>query len=99
MRLWAWGGLVATGLFSLGAMWVEIRVCALPADTSSVHEWLSTMSSLLCVLDQSPSYQMAAINVATNVFILVLPLPAIWSLQLKVGKKLGITAIFMMGLG
>ena len=86
-------------LFALGALSVEIQFCAPPSDTDDVDDLLSVVSSAGCVQNQSPSYHMAAINLATDIFILVLPIPAIWSLQLPIRKKLGIWAIFLTGLG
>ena len=90
---------MATGLFALGALSVESQFCAPPGNTNSVDDLISVVSSAGCVQNQSPSYHMAAINLATDIFILVLPLPAIWSLHLPVRKKLAVSAIFLTGLG
>ena len=99
MRFWAWGGVLFTGLFSLGALSVEVQACASPASSYSVDDWLAVLNSVACLQNQSPSFQMAAINLVTDIFILVLPLPAVWSLRLQLRKKVAVSAIFMTGLG
>lgn len=99
VRFWAWGGILFTGLFSLGALSTEAQICAPSYNTDDPMEWLGMVTSVACLQNQSPSYQMAAINLVTDVFILILPLPAIWSLNLQVKKKVAVSAIFMTGLG
>lgn len=39
-----------------------------------------------------------AVNVASDFYILCLPMPVVWKLQLPRGKKIGVLAIFMTGL-
>ena len=99
MRFWAWGGILFSGLFSLGALSTEAQVCAPSWNTNDAMEWLSIVSSVACLQNQSPSYQMAAINLVMDIFILILPLPAIWSLHLQIKKKVAVSAVFMTGLG
>jgi len=38
------------------------------------------------------------VNVASDFYILCLPMPVVWKLQLPRGKKIGVLAIFMTGL-
>ena len=99
MRFWAWGGVIFTGLFSLGALSTEAQVCAPSYITDDSQEWLTIVSSVGCLQNQSPSYQMATINLLLDIYILILPLPAIWSLHLQMKKKVAVSAIFMTGLG
>ena len=37
-------------------------------------------------------------DIATDIAILLLPLPVIWKLQLRVRKKIAVTAIFSVGI-
>ena len=37
-------------------------------------------------------------DIATDIAILLLPLPVIWNLQLRVKKKIAMTAIFSIGI-
>ena len=39
-----------------------------------------------------------AVNVGSDLYILCVPIPRIWQLQLPPGKKIGISAIFLTGL-
>ena len=40
----------------------------------------------------------AAISIFNDFFIITIPIPAVWSLQLATKKKIGVTAIFLTGL-
>lgn len=40
----------------------------------------------------------AIFNVITDLYILILPLPFVWSLHMKLGPKLRLTALFGLGL-
>lgn len=41
---------------------------------------------------------MAVISIFNDFFIIAIPIPAVWSLQLKTKKKIGVSAIFLTGL-
>lgn len=40
----------------------------------------------------------SAVNVASDFYILCLPIPGIWQLQAPLSKKIGISAIFLTGI-
>ena len=42
-------------------------------------------------------YVRGPFNVVSDFYLLLLPLPAVWQLQLPLQKKLGISAIFLTG--
>ena len=44
------------------------------------------------------SIAMGGFNVASDFYILFLPIPGVWQLQLPLQKKIGFSAIFMTGL-
>ena len=49
--------------------------------------------------NQSEAFEAVGIvNLLTDFFIFVLPMPVLWGLQLPVGKKIGLTATFGIGL-
>ena len=41
---------------------------------------------------------LGVVNIISDFFILIVPLPAVWSLQLPIKKKVGISAIILTGL-
>lgn len=41
---------------------------------------------------------LAAISIFNDFFIIAIPIPAVWSLQLATKRKIGVTAIFLTGL-
>ena len=44
------------------------------------------------------TYVQGSVNVASDFYILCLPIPGVWQLQLPTRKKIGVLAIFMTGL-
>ena len=40
----------------------------------------------------------AAINIFNDFFVIAIPIPAVWSLQLATKRKIGVSAIFLTGL-
>ena len=60
--------------------------------------WLAASQTKRCIHSAYFGVVQGAFNVASDFGLLILPLPAVWSLQLPVAKKLGVSAIFMTGL-
>ncbi|KAL8716415.1 MAG: hypothetical protein Q9220_000322 [cf. Caloplaca sp. 1 TL-2023] len=52
-----------------------------------------------CTKEKTWALVQGVLNVLLDFYILSLPVPTIWKLQIKMGRKLGIIAIFMTGLG
>ncbi|KAI0532350.1 hypothetical protein GGR58DRAFT_490582 [Xylaria digitata] len=50
-----------------------------------------------CLSDTGPNFALAITDVITDVVILVTPIPLIWRLNLTLGKKIGISAVFLFG--
>lgn len=51
-----------------------------------------------CLPPEGLPYASGAINVATDIYVLVLPIPCIWNLNLKMRRKLRTVAIFGLGI-
>jgi hypothetical protein len=43
------------------------------------------------------TYIYAGLNILTDIYVLVVPLPAVWSLPLSAGQKFRIIAVFGLG--
>lgn len=50
-----------------------------------------------CINDTDYYIASSAFNVALDLWILVLPLPIVWKLQLSARRKVGLTGIFLLG--
>ncbi|KAI0521993.1 hypothetical protein F5B22DRAFT_643574 [Xylaria bambusicola] len=51
-----------------------------------------------CIRDTGPNFAVIISDVITDVVIIVTPIPLIWRLNLTLGRKIGITAVFLFGL-
>jgi len=91
-----WSGVVVSGLFYLATMVVYIGLCA-PHHGQSQLDYLAAISAPKCE-SQSLSIVMGAFNMLSDFYILCIPLPAVWSLQMPRRRKIGISAIFLTGI-
>ena len=61
--------------------------------------WVELFSIYRCFRnEQNVLIASGALNLITDIYVLCLPLPIVWSLQLPLRKRLGLIAIFMTGL-
>lgn len=51
-----------------------------------------------CLPSGGLAYASGAFNVATDIFVVCLPLPALWQLNMKMSKKIRIMAVFGLGI-
>ena len=51
-----------------------------------------------CLNPEAFSLALACINITTDLFILMIPLPIIWGLQLRRGHKLQLMVVFTLGI-
>ncbi|KAL8644177.1 MAG: hypothetical protein Q9226_007896 [Calogaya cf. arnoldii] len=51
-----------------------------------------------CMPSGGLAYASGAFNVATDIFVVLLPLPALWQLNMRLGKKIRIMAVFGLGI-
>ena len=91
-RYWAYGGMFIQMIYYLayfGFLAANSALCSDPTDQS--HE----------ICKDTPSLTIASgiLNVLTDVFMLILPLPLTIRLQLRARQKLGVLLIFGAGLG
>ncbi|MCJ1466364.1 hypothetical protein MMC07_004983 [Pseudocyphellaria aurata] len=97
MRYFVYFGVTLTGLFYLSVSIVLIVLCA-PRDGQSQTSYPLALASRRCEPSKAISYSVGIFNVVTDFYLLILPLPAVWSLQLPIRKKIGVSAIFLTGL-
>ncbi|MCJ1433381.1 hypothetical protein MMC27_002741 [Xylographa pallens] len=77
-------------------MIVYIELCA-PHGGQSQLDYLSAISAPKCE-DQRLSVAMGAFNILSDFYILCIPFPAVWSLQMPRRRKVGVSAIFLTGI-
>lgn len=59
--------------------------------------WDKTIPGGHCINVNAQSYVITAINIATDIVLLVLPVPWLWNLQMETSRKLAIIMIFLLG--
>lgn len=62
------------------------------------ESWPLALLSSRCHKALVMTYVQGIFNIVSDFYILLLPLPVIWKLQLPLRKKIGVCAIFMTGL-
>lgn len=72
-------------------MWVS----AFPRKGES---WALALLSSRCRDTIAMAYVQGIFNIDSELYVLVLPLPVLWKLQLPLRKKVGVSAVFMTGL-
>ena len=60
--------------------------------------WLSPEFAAQCTPATNMNYVQGIFGVVSDLYIFILPLPVLWTLQMPLKRKLGITAIFVTGL-
>jgi hypothetical protein len=99
MRYMAIAGMTVTGLF-YGAVVVLFAIVCLPRDGAgpSQSPYLREVNSARCRhVSLVIRLVVGIVNLASDLYLILLPLPAVWSLCLPRRKKLGVSTIFLTG--
>lgn len=94
LKCLVWIGIVVTGLFYFSGMIAVLAMCV-PQHGES---YLESLASPKCGGTKVLSLVIGAFNIISDLYLLIIPLPAIWSLQLPLRKKVGVVMVFMTGL-
>ena len=86
-------GILTTFVFYTAITMAEGVLC-IPRPGES---WLETAFTR-CRNDVFVGFILGIFNVVSNFYILILPIPVIWQLQMPTRKKIGVCAIFMTGI-
>ena len=60
--------------------------------------WIEGTTAPLCKDAAKRIYVQSIFNVISDFYILIIPIPVVWSLQMPTAKKIGVSLIFMTGL-
>lgn len=61
------------------------------------ERWALALPSSRCRDTMVTSYVQGIFNIVSDLYVLVLPLPVVWKLQLPLREKVGVSAVFMTG--
>lgn len=61
------------------------------------ESWALALLSSRCRVTIVMAYVQGIFNIVSDFYVLVLPLPVLWKLQLPLRKKVGVSAVFMTG--
>lgn len=97
LRLLVYGGILVTGMIHFSIMVAIAAVCA-PRHGYTKLDYLSAMSAPKCARNDYLNTWPGLFNIISDFYLLIIPLPAVWGLQLPTSKKVGISALFLTGL-
>jgi len=83
-------------LYYVSRIIVEIVLCT--PRLRSGESLLTAFSSKKCINYYKRTYEIAAVNILSDLYLLGIPVSTVWGLQMQVRKKIGVIAVFTVGL-
>lgn len=100
IRWLVYAGVLLTGLYQIGVAITNGILCG-PHRGHDRASYMAGMAGSKCGnpdgMIQILSVTSGSVNLFTDLFLLVLPLPAVYELNLPRGRKAGVMAIFLTG--
>lgn len=96
LRYLACAGIIISGLFSIAAMIAFVVMCS-PRNGQSQFSYISALASPHCTRSKSLAVTLGGANVISDLYLILIPLPAVWSLHLSFRRKIGLSAMFFTG--
>lgn len=93
-RIVIYCGIALTSIFYTFSTLFPIIVCS---PRKGETRFVSQFSSR-CAQENTLGYIMTAFNVISDHYILVIPMPIVWKLQLPTRKKVEVSAVFLIGI-
>lgn len=90
-------GAISSGLFYFSTTVAFMVMCA-PRQGTSQLDYLSALASPECTKTQPLIIAMVIINVISDIYLILLPLPPVWRLKMPARRKIGVSALFFTGL-
>lgn len=94
MKICIWLGVIVCSGWYLTDVIVAFSLCG----PSGGLNWLQSSKTARCLRLTSVGIAQSGFNVLSDFYLLIIPIPAVWSLQMPTRKKVGVCAIFMTGL-
>ena len=95
--LFVYFGLWVTGLFYLSTTIRKLVLCA-PKSQTQLGLLLGLSSEKCLSQAQTLKIVIGAFNLASDIYLLGIPLAAVWPLQMALKRKIGVTMIFLTGI-
>ena len=96
LKISVWLGIVVTGLFYFAYLVTTLALCA-PKGEQTRLAYLTILQTPRCQQNPATILSVGVMNAVSDIYLLLLPLPVIWGLQLPMTKKVGVLAIFLTG--
>ncbi|KAL8870385.1 MAG: hypothetical protein Q9198_007641 [Flavoplaca austrocitrina] len=96
LRLLVYLGIVVNGIIYLAITIAMAASCA-PKHGYTKFDYLSAITADKCARNDYLNTWPGLFNILSDFYLLILPLPAVWGLQLPTRKKLGICGMFLTG--
>lgn len=94
VRGFVYFGIASTGVFYTFATLFPIIICSpRRGETRFVSQF-----SARCARDNTLGYIMTVFNVVSDHYVLAIPMPVVWKLQMPTRKKIEISAVFLIGI-
>ncbi|EED22795.1 conserved hypothetical protein [Talaromyces stipitatus ATCC 10500] len=87
-----WTGVVFVSLIYVVLLMMSILDCQ-----PIKHHWDKTIPGQ-CLPAMVLAYSSGGFNVATDLFVLIVPMPTVWSMNLSTAKKIRVSAVFSVGI-
>ncbi|KAL8822520.1 MAG: hypothetical protein Q9191_006744, partial [Dirinaria sp. TL-2023a] len=97
LRYSAYTGVILTGCFYFATMVAIIVLCE-PTRGKSQLAYASAQASPKCSQSYMVVLAQGIVNVISDLYLIALPMPALWSLQMPLRRKLGLVAVISTGL-
>ena len=78
--------------FGIATTIVDLAMC-----TPVNFFWDKTVPGGRCINQNAFYITGSSVQLLTDIVILVIPLPAVWSLQINIAKKIALSIIFLLG--
>jgi hypothetical protein len=89
--------LIRGGIFAVVAFYIAIFFRSVFLCKPVALAWNPTLTGSCLKLEVTP-YTTAVFNIISDIYILLLPMPLIWNLNLKTQRKMRLIAVFGMGI-
>lgn len=76
---------------------VAVIVMCGPKDGQSQFSYLSALARPECRRTRELGIAIGVVNVVSDLYLILIPLPAVWCLQLPLRRKVGVVAMFLTG--
>ncbi|KAF2234031.1 hypothetical protein EV356DRAFT_502646 [Viridothelium virens] len=90
-------GIIWSGVFFITVIYTVLLTMSVLNCQPIRKRWNPSVHGV-CLPDGTLAYSSGAFNVLSDIFVLLLPLPAVWRLNMSVSKRAKILAVFGLGL-